>query len=56
MEYDMEQKVKVIRVTELLKKEKAERYKKLTEEDWSAVRNQAVGSVEEEWEVSEVSS
>jgi hypothetical protein len=45
-----EQKVKVIRASELLKKEKAEKYKELIEEDWRAMRSRAVGSVEEEWE------
>jgi hypothetical protein len=33
-------------VSEILKKEKAERYKELIEEDWRTVRSQAVGSVE----------
>jgi hypothetical protein len=45
-----EQKVKVIRVSELLKKGKAEKYKELIEEDWRAMRSRAVGSVEEELE------
>jgi hypothetical protein len=44
-----EQKVKVIRVSELLKKEKEERYKELIDKDWSAVRSRAVRCVEEEW-------
>jgi hypothetical protein len=46
-----EQNVKVFRVSELLNKEKAEMYKELIDEDWRAVRSQAVGSVEEEWEI-----
>jgi hypothetical protein len=40
----------VIRVIELLKRKKAERYKELTVEEWRVVRIQAVGSVKEVWE------
>jgi hypothetical protein len=42
-----EQKVKVIRVSELLMKENAQRYMELIEEDWRAMRSRAVGCVEE---------
>jgi hypothetical protein len=45
-EIKKEPKVKVIRVSEFLKKEKAEMYKELIGEDWREVRSQAVGSVE----------
>jgi hypothetical protein len=45
-----DQKVKVIRMSEFMKKEKAEKYKELIEEDRRAMRNRVVGSVEEEWE------
>jgi hypothetical protein len=45
-ERNEEQNVKVIRVSELLNNEKAEKYKELIEEDWRAMRSRAVGSVE----------
>jgi hypothetical protein len=44
-----EQKVKVIRVSELLKEENAEMYKELKEGYCILVRIQAVGSVDKEW-------
>jgi hypothetical protein len=40
----------MIRVSELLKNEKAEKYKKIMEGQWRVVRMRAVGSIEEEWE------
>jgi hypothetical protein len=43
-------------VSELLKKEKAERNRELMEEDWRVMRIQTVGSSEEERNVSKVQS
>jgi hypothetical protein len=45
-----EEKVRVIRLSELLKKEKTEKYRKLIEEQWRVVRVPAVASIEEQWE------
>jgi hypothetical protein len=44
-----EEVVRVIRVNELLKLEKMEKYRKPIEEQWKVVRVRAVASIEEEW-------
>lgn len=43
-----EQTIKVIRVSELLKREKADVYRELVEDEWRALTMRAVGSVENE--------
>jgi hypothetical protein len=43
-------KVRVIRVSEPLKKENTDKYRKLMGEEWIIVRRRAVGGIEEDWE------
>lgn len=45
-----EEKVNVLRVKEVLKKQKAERFKELMKEEWRVVKIRLVVSEEDDWE------